>query len=316
MDARARSARVERRDFVMANLKVLVLASGAVLALVGSAAAADLLPPPPVLEPPPPAAAEFTGWYLRGDVGVGVNANTPNLFNTPNPAAGTPNSYYSVVPTQSFYNSTISAATNFDLGIGYQVNNWLRFDVTGEYRGGSHFQSLYVLNDAGNTGTGPIQLADFYRGDISSWVGLVNGYLDMGTWSGVTPYIGAGVGLARNTLSGMTDQGVVTAIGGAASPSGGYFNDGSKFNFAWALMTGLDFNVTQNLKLELGYRFLDLGKYSSGGSYCLGTCGGGVPNYVVSKNDLAYNDFRIGLRWMIGDEQAYAPPPTPLVRKY
>jgi opacity protein-like surface antigen len=151
-------------------------------------------------------------------------------------------------------------------------------------------------------------------------VGLVNGYVDMGTWYGVTPYVGAGVGLTRNTLSGMTDQGIVsytTTLGGlTAGPSGGYFSDGSKFNFAWALMTGLGFNVTQNLKLELGYRFLDLGKFTSGGSNCLGTCGGGVANYVASKNDLAYNDFRIGLRWMIGEEQTYPPPPAPLVRKY
>jgi opacity protein-like surface antigen len=300
----------------MAKLKGLILAGGALLALTRAAAAADLLPPAPALEPPPPAAVEFTGWYLRGDIGVGVNANTPNLFNSPNPAAGTPDSYYSSIPTQSFNNPTISAATNFDLGVGYQVNNWLRFDVTGEYRGGSEFQSLYVLNDAGNTGTGPTQLADFYRGAISSWVGLVNGYVDMGTWWGVTPYVGAGVGIARNTLSGMTDQGDVTFVKTGTSPSGGYFSDGSKFNFAWALMAGLGFNVTQNLKLELGYRFLDLGKYTSGGSNCLGTCGGGVPNYVVSKNDLAYNDFRIGLRWMIGEEQPYAPPPAPLVRKY
>jgi opacity protein-like surface antigen len=306
----------------MAKLKGLILAGGALLALSRAAAAADLLPPAPALEPPPPAAVEFTGWYLRGDVGVGVNANTPNLVNIPDPiATGLASHYFTGTPTQSFDNPTISAAANFDLGIGYQVNNWLRFDVTGEYRGGSEFQSLYVLNDAANINTGhPTQLADFYRGNISSWVGLVNGYVDIGTWYGVTPYVGAGVGFARNTLSGMTDQGIVsytTTLGGVASgPSGGYFSDGSKFNFAWALMTGLDFNVTQNLKLELGYRFLDLGKFTSGGSDCLGTCGGGVANYVTSKNDLAYNDFRIGLRWMIGEEPAYAPPPAPLVRKY
>ena len=34
----------------------------------------------------------------------------------------------------------------------------------------------------------------------------------------------------------------------------------STTNFAWALMAGLDFNVTQNLKLELGYRYLNMGK--------------------------------------------------------
>jgi opacity protein-like surface antigen len=299
----------------MAKSKALILAGGALLALTRWAAAADLLPPPPVLEPLPPAVAEFSGWYLRGDIGVGINATTPSLINSPDPIAIAAAGYYNGTPTESFNNSTISSSAMFDLGVGYQVNNWFRFDVTGEYRGGSHFQSQYVLNDAGNTGTGPSQLADFYRGDISSWVGLVNGYADLGTWSGITPYVGAGVGLARNTLSGMTDQGQVT-IGGATSPSGGYFSDGSQTNFAWALMAGLDFNVTQNLKLEIGYRYLNLGKFTSGGSNCLTSCNGGVPNYVKSTNTLASNDVRVGLRWMIG-ESSYAPPPeVPLIRKY
>ncbi len=300
----------------MAKFKALLLAGGAFFALARAAVAADLLPPAPAMEPPPPPQAEFSGWYLRGDVGIGINANTPNLVNTPDPIATAGAGYYTGTPTESFNNSTISAAMNFDLGVGYQFNNWLRFDVTGEYRGGSQFQSLYVLNDSGNTGTGPTQLADFYRGSISSMVGLVNGYVDMGTWWGITPYVGGGVGLARNTLSGMTDQGEVTFTATGTGPSGGYFSDGSKTNFAWALMAGLDFNVTQNLKLELGYRYLDLGKFGSGASNCLGTCGGGVANYVSSKNDLAYNDFRIGLRWMIGEEPVYAAPQAPLVTKY
>ena len=304
----------------MAKYRALIIASGAFFALARAAGAADLLPPPPALEPPPPAAYEFNGWYLRGDLGLGVNALRPSLANSPDPLpAGLADGYYTGTPTQAFNNSTISEAMNFDLGVGYQFNSWFRVDVTGEYRGGSHFQSLYVINDAANFDTGnPTQISDFYRANISSWVGLVNGYIDLGKWYGITPYVGAGVGIARNTLFGMTDQGIVTydstANGVVSGPSGGYFADGSRTNFAWALMAGLAFDVTQNLKLELGYRYLDLGKFTSGASHCLGTCGGGVANYVVSKNDLAYNDFRIGLRWMIGEE-SYAPP-QPLVRKY
>ena len=79
-------------------------------------------------------------------------------------------------------------------------------------------------------------------------------------------------------------------------------------------MAGLSFDVTQNLKLDLGYRYLDYGKFTSGTSHCLTlgpppgfSCGNG--SYVVySKNDLASNDFRIGLRWMIGE--ATPPPPA------
>ena len=71
----------------MAKYRALIIAGGAFFALARSAGAADLLPPPPALEPPPPAAVEFNGWYLRGDVGLGVSANAPSLYNSPDPIA-------------------------------------------------------------------------------------------------------------------------------------------------------------------------------------------------------------------------------------
>ena len=49
------------------------------------------------------------------------------------------------------------------------------------------------------------QNADFYRGNVSSFIGLVNGYVDIGTWYGITPFVGAGVGFSNNRLSGLTD---------------------------------------------------------------------------------------------------------------
>jgi opacity protein-like surface antigen len=289
-----------------------MLAGGALIALSSVAVAADLLPPAPALEPPP-LAAEFSGWYLRGDVGLGVNASTPSLAVSPNPLAGYPAS-----ATNNFYNSSISASGIFDIGFGYQFNNWLRGDITEEYRGGGHFQSLEVLNDY----AGGLQYSDFYRANMWSAVTMFNGYADMGTWWGVTPYVGAGVGFAYNKLFGVTDNGYEYNSADTAEPlqsTGGYFDDGGKWNFAWALMAGLSFNVTQNLKLDLGYRYLDYGKYTTGKAHCLDAgsqsgfgCSGG--SYTIySKNELASNDFRIGLRWMIGEEPTYAPP---LVRKY
>ena len=295
----------------MATSKALILAGGAFLALASAAVAADL-PPPPPMEPLPPAPAEFSGWYLRGDVGGAINANTPSLGISPDPLVG-----LSATATNTFYNPTISASGFGDVGFGYQVNSWFRADVTGEYRGGATFQALEVVNAQ------PNQYSDFYRANLSSYIAMVNGYVDLGTWYGVTPYVGAGVGVAYNMLSGMTDTGIASN-GFAASPAGGYFSNGNKTDFAWALMAGLSFNVTQNLKLDLGYRYLDYGKFTSGQSNCLSGNGfsvancGGSGNVVYSHNTLATNDFRIGLRWMIGDEPVYAPPPPeePLVRKY
>jgi opacity protein-like surface antigen len=305
----------------MAKYRALIIAGGALFALARSAGAADLLPPPPALEPPPPAEMAFNGWYLRGDVGIGASVNTPGIIQSPD-VLSSPiwAGWYNPAATEGSYNSSISASGIFDLGVGYQFNNWLRFDVTGEYRGGSRMKSLYVINDS--TGTNQTQAADFYSGDLSSLVGLINGYADLGTWYGFTPYVGAGVGFARNTLSGLTYTAFNTLAGGSMSSSAGYAGDHSKWNFAWALMAGLSFDVTQNLKLDLGYRYLDVGKFASGSMACLNGGGGfyTLPNPncepgIQSKHDVAYNDFRIGLRWMIG-EASYAPQQMPLVRKY
>ena len=88
-------------------------------------------------------------------------------------------------------------------------------------------------------------------------------------------------------MSGLTDQGIASSAY-FSSPAGGYFSNGSKTSFAWALMAGLDFNISPNLRLEMGYRYLNYGSIGTGGSNCLagaggGTfsaqnCSGGVPN--------------------------------------
>jgi len=303
----------------MAKFKAFIIASGALFALARSAAAADLLPPPPALEPPPPVM-EFGGWYLRGDVGMGWNATAPSLAVSPDPlAVGIAGGTLDSAATNTFNNSTISASGIFDFGFGYQFNSWFRADVTEELRGGAGFQTLEVLNEPNIVGsnTSSQQYADFYRANLGSYVTMFNGYADLGTWSGITPYVGAGVGFAYNRLFGMTDTGTAFS-NGVLSPVGGYLEDGGKWNFAWGLMAGLSFDVTQNLKLDLGYRYLDYGKFTSGVSHCLNGTGTGTgfscQGYTVySKNELASNDLRIGLRWMIGEN---APAPAPLVRKY
>ena len=300
----------------MGSLRALILASGAVLGMSSLAQAADLLPPPPAMEPPPPMAMEFSGWYLRGDVGMALRTSSESLNINPNPLAGAPADAFN-----SFYNPTISAAGLFDVGVGYQVNNWLRFDATAEYRGGSQFQALEQVGIPSQTA----QFADFYRGNLSSFIAMANAYVDIGTWYGITPFVGGGVGWAQNRLDGVTDTGFAYPGNGAGFPTGGYLNNGVSNNFAWALMAGLDFDVTQNLKLELGYRYLSYGTIKTGTSNCFngtGANGGfsaancGGSGYTISSNRLASSDFRIGLRWLLSDTTLAPAPEGPLVRKY
>ena len=343
----------------MAKFKALTIAGAMTAGAFGAAHAADLLPPPPAPEPPPPyvsaAPLEFSGWYLRGDVGIGVNRNI-RLQTAPDPLKGTLSGF--PVAKYQFFNEDLGASAFAGFGVGYQYNNWLRFDVTGEYRGGGHLSAVDELSSSGNfnntnafigkLGATPSTstLRNFYKGNVSSMVAMFNGYVDLGSWYGITPFVGAGVGMARNTVRGLTDTGFNyvnvnyvagqdpfgNAVGGFTDskgyPTGGFWSPGSKTNVAWALMAGLGYNVSQNLKLELGYRYLNLGSLKTGQSFCFGAAAGfAACDFKITSNRLDSHDFRLGMRWMLNDTVALAAPAyipqqqaplaeRPIIRKY
>ena len=267
----------------MDGFKVLTLAGLMALGAVPAAHAADLLPPPPQLEPYP-EPIESSGWYLRGDVGVG---NTIQGKVSSSDAA--------VVPGFAINEHHLDDSALAGVGFGYEFNNWFRADVTGEYRTSARFQSI----ESGGGGF------DTYNGSVQSSVVLANGYVDFGHWHGFTPYIGAGVGGAFNQVASLTDVGAGAFAGGL-----GWAPTKSSTSLAWALMAGISFDVTHNLKLDISYRYLDMGDAQSGAIACIAGC-----TNETQKYHLASNDIRIGARWMFGEEEA-PPPPPPLVTKY
>src|SRR5438552_2010166 len=102
----------------MVKLAALVIATGAGIATYGWASAADLLPPAPALPSEPSSALEFSGWYLRGDVGLGFAAGAPDL---PDPIdAGVLSGFLSSAAYQHFNNTTRSQSAMIDFGVGYQ----------------------------------------------------------------------------------------------------------------------------------------------------------------------------------------------------
>ncbi|MFM9976114.1 MAG: outer membrane protein [Beijerinckiaceae bacterium] len=304
----------------MSSLRTLALA-GAVLAGATAVASAADLGPPPIGLPPVPIAApilESSGWYLRGDIGVGQLDGKFEVLQTG-------------VPTARGSHDSINSTFFGGVGVGYQFNSYLRADVTGEFRGSSAFNykdSFCFDNVRGACGSGRppsgngVQGINSIRGNISSTVFLFNGYVDLGTWHGLTPFVGAGVGVTRNRIDGIVDNGLVDnftngALSGSSSPLQ-LSRDATKTNLAWALHAGVGYDVTQNLKLELGYRYLNLGKITDGGSKCsLASCAQ-VPTYYTRVKDIDSHDFRIGMRWMLGGPSYAAAPyePPRVVKKF
>ena len=133
---------------------------------------------------------------------------------------------------------------------------------------------------------------------VKSGLFLANAYLDMGTWYGITPYVGAGVGMASYNVSNLTDTSLSNQNAWGVAP------DKSGANFAWALMAGMSWNVAPNLKLDIGYRYANMGSLTTGVIGCTDstTC-----HYETQHFNLASNDIRVGLRWMVDPGMPYEP---------
>jgi opacity protein-like surface antigen len=290
----------------MRSVKILI-AAGAASLVSSMAFAADMaIAPPPMYSPPP--VQDFGGWYLRGDIGFSnqsvksIRKNDPVAYSQ----------ISSLAETTSFDTGGI-----FDAGVGYRFNNWFRADVTAQYRGNANFKGSDVFNASayGLTYNGQ----DNYTASKSELLFLANAYVDLGTWWCVTPFIGAGVGTSRVSISNFSDTGVnnihapaglVPAyVGGPVNPSYATAANGSQWNFAWAAHAGLAYQINPNVTLEMAYSYVDLGSGTTG---VIADFTGFQAGHVFKFNDITSHDLKLGVRWNLDSPPVYTPP---LVRK-
>jgi opacity protein-like surface antigen len=258
------------------------------LALPTKLSAADI--ELPVLRVPPPVQTqrvEFgTGWYIRGDLGY-ARESLP-------PISSDLSQYTSSAPTYSF---------NGDIGVGYKFNNWFRTDVTGEYRapisasgpgaGKTCITALETVNNVLQT-LATDTCTPQSTASIGRWAFLANGYVDMGTWYGFTPYVGAGGGFSITNEKSSTHWYMSNGLPYQVTTDGFYYdwdvNSGTaRYQIAWALMGGVSYAITPHFLLDLGYRYINLGTLP------------GIANsagQIVTK-PMDAQEIRIGLRYMI-----------------
>jgi opacity protein-like surface antigen len=274
----------------------------------------------------PTQPVEFgTGWYIRGSVGGAVQA-MPDLLSDPNNVGFTQKLNWFV-----------------EAGAGYQINQWFRTDATYTYYGSqpvsgngpdvncpSSISGLYEGEGNPNIPEGtPIgvvaddnQCTPRESASVQKNLFLANGYVDLGNYWGVTPYIGGGVGSAYlnatqtvnfyNVNNGSPYRATLTIPSGYPavfySPNGllqtnplnpqphynygqqnwDYTQSTSKWNFAFALMAGFSYDISQNLKLDLGYRYVNFGSMTF--KSLLGS--------AFDKN-LTSQEVRLGLRYIV-----------------
>jgi opacity protein-like surface antigen len=233
----------------------------------GPSLAADMpsspLPPAPMLDSSEDVAEFGNGWYLRGDIGYVDYTHVRDTAFGP-------------FGTVALNGERLGHSVSFGGGIGYQFTNMVRADVTVDHRLGASFRgvrpdpTLTIRDDA----------------DLESTSYLVNGYVDLANWSGITPYVGAGIGVASNRFTEVTRE----------------INLGNAFvgridlprytstNLAWALMAGLSADLGSGFKVDVGYRYMHMGDAH--------TRPDDLQSGIRTK-DVNAHEFRIGARYMI-----------------
>ena len=201
--------------------------------------------------------------------------------------------------------------TTFGGGFGFQWNSWLRFDATADTARRPNSRRSAALPSSARGG----RCFDAYDGNHSAFVFMANGYIDLGTWMRLTPFIGAGVGVTRHSFSGLTDVGFnsdgTSAFGYASN------NDFSEWNFAWAIHAGVVYCLRQ-FQAGGAYRYMNFGNVNTSIIDCAsGGCStGGGPCAFNTFREFDSQDIKLGMRWMLTPD--VVPQPIyqpPLMRK-
>jgi opacity protein-like surface antigen len=152
----------------------------------------------------------------------------------------------------------------FGGAIGYRFP-WVRLEVNASYR----------ENDVDKV---KAQGADFGgNGEAKALVGLVNGYLDLDFGLPVHPYVGGGIGATYLSLDT-----------GGSSP---LEVDDDAGAFAWNLIAGVGYDVTESISITASYRYLRL----AGTDFSADLAG--VDAGDLEVDDVVLHEVLVGLRY-------------------
>ena len=133
----------------------------------------------------------------------------------------------------------------------------------------------------------PDPIDDPLHTSIKSYTMMLNLYQDVGRFGSFVPYIGAGVGAAYHVVDEVFFTGnpnLVNRIEGNRDLS-----------FAWSVMAGVGYQISDRAILDFGYKYIDMGKATSGR-----VDNANFVNPRVSFDDLAAHEFKVGLRYHFG----------------
>lgn len=146
---------------------------------------------------------------------------------------------------------------------------------------GQRTSDVDSFGSAGSVGPG--------KGDLKLGTAMINGFYDFDTGSRFTPYLGAGIGLARVEATGISRD-ISTCCTGYVS--------GDDEVLGWQLIAGVAFQLTSRLALTVDYRYLGTADATLG--YGTGCTTSGTSCLVNGKLEQNFSAqlLSLGLRWV------------------
>lgn len=188
------------------------------------------------------ASSIFDGLYIRGNIG------SSNLSNSKLTSSAVPG---------------VEVDIEFDEGLGFSIalGDDTKDHSRVELELGYHSYDIVNFQTAGTTVSG--------TGDITILSLLINGFLDIKTDWGISPYIGGGIGYAKIDIDNVSVAGI--------SISG---ND-DEFVWAWQVSAGVGYPINDKVTVDLGYRYFETQK----------------PDFSGVRAECDTNSFMAGIRY-------------------
>ncbi|WP_348649854.1 hypothetical protein [Sinorhizobium sp. BG8] len=127
---------------------------------------------------------------------------------------------------------------------------------------------------------------------------MANAYVDIATFAGFTPYVGAGAGMTNVRWDDFSST--ASCRNGTAACSGTTYDEVSapgqdSWRFTYALMAGASYQISEGVKLDFGYRFSDVNGGDMFG-YTAAERAAGASGVKGRDDGFQKHEFRAGIR--------------------
>ncbi len=148
----------------------------------------------------------------------------------------------------------------------------IRGDITYAFHGERKFHGVPL-----NPPSPPPTFVDPVDAKLHTNTLMFNVYYDLPAMHRITPYIGAGLGMAFLEMRDITfTNGVVVRL-----------DSKDETKFAWSLMAGVSIDLGSKMVLDVGYRYLNVGDI---------TASSPAHGYSLKLNDTSQHQAKIGIR--------------------